>query len=64
MAFAFPVSGLLRAVPVIREKKNKHGPLTTVEDKHSSTESTGKSFLTFSHTLPSRSDSHFSAVVA
>lgn len=34
MAFGFPVSDHLRAISVIKEKKNKQGPLTMIEDKH------------------------------
>lgn len=34
MAFIFPVSDLLRAISVIKEKKNKQGPLIMIEDKH------------------------------
>lgn len=30
----FPVSDLLRAIPVIKEKKHKHGLLIMTEDKH------------------------------
>lgn len=30
----FPVSDLLRAISVIKEKSNKQGPLTMTEDKH------------------------------
>lgn len=30
----FPVSDLLRAISVIKEKSNKQGPFTTIEDKH------------------------------
>lgn len=37
MALVFPVSDLLRAISVIKEKKNKQGLLTMVEDKHDGT---------------------------
>lgn len=30
----FLVSDFLRAISVIKAKSNKHGPLTTTEDKH------------------------------
>lgn len=45
LIFAF--SDLLRAISVIKGKKNKQGPLIMTEDK-----SMEKSFFSFSHTIP------------
>ena len=51
----FPVSDLLRAISVIKEKKNKQGPLIMIEDKHGGVSAQeGESFVSFSHTIHGR----------
>lgn len=51
----FPVSDLLRAISVIKEKKNKQGPLIMIEDKHGGVSAQeGKSFVSFSHIVQGR----------
>lgn len=51
----FPVSGLLRAISVIKEKKNKQRSLATIEGNHGEVcAEEGESFVSFSHTTRDR----------